>query len=456
MLTDLWEREGPELAFAVGRRRIGKSFVLSRFARAVNGVYYQATKRAEKEQLAGISRVLGAHFEDAGLAAGLEFPSWEAVFDFITAHADRQSLLLMIDEFPYLVEAAPALPSVIQKYWDHDWQGKGIKLVLSGSYVSAMTRLEAADQPLYGRRTAKLVFEPFTYRDAALFTPRYSPRDSLIAYGAFGHLPGNLALQDDEDGPDASIAGMLLDTAGRLADDAQILLDAFLGDSAVYYAILEAVATGNQTWKGITNRVGRTGGSLSRPLKWLEEMGLIDRVTPISVDNPARSKRTQYRVADPYVRFWHRLVSPLVSAGMLGMVEPRRLWTEWIVPRLDDYMGLVFESACRDFVRRSDALPFAPLRVGEWWDATSTQQIDIVALGGRDELLVAECKWGRVTRQDLSTLRERSAEVVKELGMQPKAMHLACFSGSGTVDSDVEAAVRQEEVLYFDASDLYR
>lgn len=65
----------------------------------------------------------------------------------------------VIDEFPYLVDAAPSLPSVIQKYWDHDWPKSGVKLVLGGSYVSAMKRLQAADQPLYGRRTAKLLFD---------------------------------------------------------------------------------------------------------------------------------------------------------------------------------------------------------------------------------------------------------------------------------------------------------
>ncbi len=455
LLCELWERKGPQLAFAVGRRRIGKSFVLSRFAKSVDGVYYQATKRAEKEQLAEISRMLGSHFKDAGLEAGLEFPSWEAVFNFITLRADGRPLLLVLDEFPYLVDSVPALPSVIQKYWDHDWQGTGLKIILSGSYVSAMTRLETADQPLYGRRTGKLLFGPFSYKEAGLFTPKHTVTERLIAYGIFGHLPGNLALQDRKKSLAENVARTMLDTSGRLADDAQMLLDAFLGESAVYYGIIEAVATGDHTWKGITSRVGRTGGSLARPLQWLEEMGLIERVVPITEKNPAKSKRSQYRIADPYVRFWHRVVSPVVSAGMVGMVEPRQLWEEWVRPRIDDYMGETFEAACRDFVRHSETLPFSPWRVGEWWNASSTEQIDIVALGSRDELLVGECKWGAVSRPDLEKLRRRLDAVASELSGRPLTTHLALFSGSGEADADIRKAIRSGDVLFFGADDLY-
>lgn len=453
-LSRIWESNRPELGFAVGRRRVGKSYVLSRFARSVGGVYYQANKRIEKEQLAGIGQVLAQHFGDAGLKAGLEFPSWEATFDFITKRSRGGPLFLVIDEFPYLVEAAPALPSIIQKFWDHKWHDTRIKLVLSGSYVSAMSRLEAADQPLYGRRTTKVLFEPFTYREAGLFIPECAPQDRLIAYGAFGHLPGNLALMNPEKSLASNVASSILNPSGRLADDAQLLLDAFLGESAVYYGILEAVARGDHTWKGITNRVGRSGGSLSRPLQWLEEMGLIDRVTPITESNPAKSRRSQYRVADPYIRFWHQLIAPLASAGMLGMVDSERLWHDRIAPRLDDYMGMVFETACRDFVRYSNALPFSPIRVGEWWDASSSQQVDVVALGSNDELLVGECKWGRVSGQDLIRLRQRTVDVVSELGIQPSSTYLALFSGRGGADSKAEDDLERDDILYFGPSAL--
>ena len=362
-LEAMWQKDRPQLAFVLGRRRIGKSFVLARFARQVGGLYYQATRRTEAEQLGHLSRVIGEHYDDAALRQGVPFPSWEALLAYLTARADRDPLLLVLDELPCLVASAPALPSIIQSVWDHDWADSRIKLVLSGSSVTAMGALEDADQPLYGRRTARLIFGPCAFADAVGFMPGYDAVAQLTAYGVFGHLPGHLALIDPTLSVAENAAAALLDPAGPLVDDAQHMLDAFLGDARVHYPILEAIATGEQTWSGITRRVGMAGGSLLRPLRWLEEMGLIQRVVPITEKNPQRSKRAFYRVTDPYLTLWHRRIAPLLHMGSVGLVEPRRLWDELVSPRLTEHLGPVFEEACREHVRRDST--FRPLRVGE-------------------------------------------------------------------------------------------
>ena len=457
-LQDLWARPRPDLAFVVGRRRVGKSHVLSRFARAVGGVYYQATRRTEAEQLAGLSRVVGEHLGNAALRRSAGFASWEDLFEFVAEHAGDGPFLLVLDEFPYLADAAPALPSVIQKLWDHDWTGSKMKLVLSGSYVTAMERLEAADQPLYGRRTARLSFAPFGVPEAAQFVPSWSPRDQLVAYGLFGHLPGHLALLDPERTLAENAATHLLSASGRLVDDAQHVLDAFTAEAAVHYSILEAIAGGETTWSGITSRVGRSGGSLSRPLAWLEGMGLVERAVPITEKRPDRSKRAIYRVRDPYLAFWHRIVAPLVHAGSVGLAEPSRLWEEAVTPRLDDHMGGVFEAVCRGFVGRQarqdpGALPFRPLRVGAWWDSPSREEVDVVALGGAGEVLVGEAKWGPVTERHLTTLRHRAALIAADLG-ETQEVHLALFTGRGDADAVVRAEAEAGRVLLFTAADL--
>jgi hypothetical protein len=198
--------------------------------------------------------------------------------------------------FPYFADAAPALPSILQESGDHRWTQTRIKLVLSGSYITAMEQLEKIDQPLYGRRTARLVFAPFTVADVAEFVPDYDARSQFQTYGLFGHLPGNLALLNPDASLEENAAHLLLDLASRLVDDAQHMLDAFLTDAGVHYSVLETIATGEQTWSGITNRVNRSGGALLRPIQWLEGMGLVERVIPITEKNPTRSKRVLYRI----------------------------------------------------------------------------------------------------------------------------------------------------------------
>lgn len=452
-LAGLWTKRRPDLVFAVGRRRVGKSFLLTRFAREVNGIYYQATRRMEAEQLANLTRVVGEHFDDAALQRGVSFPDWEALFGYVTERAGGNPFLLVLDEFPYLAAAAPALPSIIQKLWDHDWQSTQLKLVLSGSYITAMNRLEEIDQPLYGRRTGKLRFGAFGFADAARFIPNYAIRDQLLAYGMFGHLPGHLALIDPERTLAENVAETMLTPTGRLADEAQHILDAFAADAHVHYSIVEAIASGEQTWSGITKRVARSGGALLRPLQWLEEMQVVSRVVPITEASPQRSRRAIYRIVDPYMAFWHRTLSRLVNAGTVGLVEPARLWEEAVLPALDDYMGPVFEEICRDFVRRTDRLPFQPLRVGEWWDSTSQNQVDIVAVGGRGHMLVGECKWGRVTEGDLAVLRERANHVASELGGITH-IHTALFSGRGEPDEEVRREAAAGKTLLFSGESL--
>jgi AAA+ ATPase superfamily predicted ATPase len=298
------------------------------------------------------------------------------------------------------------------------------------------------------------VIAPFGLRDVGAFVPDYSPRDRLVTYGALGGLPGHLALIDASKDVAANAASLLLDPSGRLVDEAQHMLDAFLSDAVVHYSIIEAVATGDQTWKGITNRTGRTGGSLHRAIDWLVSMEMLERVVPITETAPEKSKRALYRITDPYVGFWHRFVGPLVAVGSVGLVDPRRLWETMIVPKLDTYMGGVFEQACRHAVRLGVVkLPFAPVRVGEWWDSRSNEQIDLVALDGEGAVFVAECKWGKVTIQDLAVLERRATLLAAELdGI--RRTHIALFSGRDELDDDVIAARDSGRVLCFTARDV--
>lgn len=234
------------------------------------------------------------------------------------------------------------------------------------------------------------------------------------------------------------------------------MLDAFLGDAAVHYSIIDAIATGDHTWKGITGRVGRSGGSVLRPMQWLIDMQIVARTVPITETAPQKSKRTLYRITDPYVGFWHRFVAPLTNVGSIGLVSPQRLWSSAVVPHLDDYMGGVFEAVCRQAVQSGFVpLPFVPVRVGEWWSANSREQIDVVALGSDGDIFVAECKWGEVTDADLRTLERRANLLAAEfLGVH--TIHLALFSGRGRFGSAVKSARSSARVLTFTADDLVR
>lgn len=454
-LERAWVSPGPELLIAAGRRRAGKTFLLTRFLQSRPGFYYQATKSTGREQLRAVSEAVAGQFGGTALGYATGFRDWDAFFGFLIERAAGEPFLLALDEFPYLLESIRGFGTVLQRQWDHALQQTRVKLILSGSYISVMRRLTAADQPLHGRRTGRLHFAPFGYLDAAAFVPAYPSADRLRTYAIFGGLPGQLAPIDPTRPLAENVAAHILNPSGRLADEGEHLFDAFLRDAGVHYTIVRAIAHGEHRWSRITSRIGKDSASVSRPLEWLREMEIVAKVIPVTDAPPGNPKKAVYRLADPYLAFWHRFVAPLRATGAVDVLSPVQLWERHVAPGLDEYMGPAFEGICRAFVARGahPRLPFLPDRVGEWWSDDSQEQLDVVALGPGGEVLLGECKWGAVTRGDLARLTRRRGIILPALRGAPR-VHLALFSPGPVRDRRLAERVAAGEVLHFTAEDL--
>ena len=474
---------GPGLVLVVGRRRAGKSFLLTRLARATGGLYYQATRKTEREQLLDVTRALADRFDDPALRR-VALPDWDAVLDYVAARAEGAPFVLVLDEFPYLADAAPALASVIQAWWDHRAPATRLTLVLSGSHVSAMKRLVGPDQPLYGRRTARVDVAPFDALDAARFAPEWSARDRVRLYAIFGGLPGHLALVDPAQTLGANVARHVLDASGRLYDEAAHAFDAFLSDAAVHYSVVEAIASGAQTWSRITSRVGRETSALKRPLDWLLDMDVVARVAPVTEPARPNPKRLRYRLADPYLAFWHRFVADVKGRGLASLVAPEALWSRRVEPHLDErHVSGVFEDVCRQWVARggSGRLPatpgvplapvadlagvpltgtlssddaFSPVQVGSWWTVDGSDEVDVAALDGAGGLLVGECKWDCADSRDLDTLVRRGALVAAEAGIDAARVVPVLFTAGG-LDARAAARVARGEAVHVPVEALF-
>jgi uncharacterized protein len=454
-LAKVMESDDPELCIVMGRRRAGKTYLLTRFAAAYRGVYYQAPKKTEREQLSTLSQIIGEHFDDPAFKR-VAFENWEHLFGYLIEKAGDEPLLLVLDEFPYLADAGPALTSILQNEWDHRLGGTRLKLVLCGSHITAMRRLTEQDQPLFGRRTALIECLPFGHENAASFAPNFEPRDKLRLYGIFGGLPGHLALVDPRRSLVDNVKRLILEPTARLYDEGAHLFDAFLGENEVHYSIVEAIALGETRWSRISNRVGRSSSSLLNPLNWLMEMGVVQREAPITeYPNPARNKM-RYRIADPYLVFWHRFVADIRARGLVTVRAPEELWAAYIEPRLDQYMGGVFEEACRSFVLRTGHpdLPIRPVQVGRWWTEDGQEEVDVVALGSEGEVLFGEAKWGTVTGRDLEVLQRRGDLILPHL-KGVRSVSYALFSAGGPPDEATLARCEESGARHFSAEDLF-
>ena len=408
MLGAALDSPDPTLAIIYGRRRVGKSTLIREAAQGRSHLFYQATRVTSSLNLEAlkleIARVLGPD----DLLAGIT--DWLAVLHYLARIAgQRGGLITVLDEFPYLADADPALPSVIQKFWDSGAPRAGnFKLVLCGSTIAQMEELLAERNPLYGRKTFVLDLPPLPVRDAVQFVPRHTPEDKLLTYGVFGGMPFYLQLLDKEATLRENVIKLLLTPTGALIDEPVVLLQSELREISRYASILAAIADGCTKHGEIIGRVKEISDSktLGPYLEKLERMRLIRIVR--SMDAGPKDRDRRYFIADPLIAFWHQFVRPNLSSITEGF--GKAVWQHQIAPRLDGFMGGMFEEICREHARKysQEHFPAPAQEIGRVWQAD--YDIDIAGRLLDGSMLYGECKWWEdpVGEDVLEALMERA------------------------------------------------
>lgn len=320
----------PSLLALYGRRRVGKSALLREAVKGLPHVFHQATRVTAALNLealkAEIARALGA---DDVLAS---LDDWLGVLTWLVRRAESvPGLVVVLDEFPCLVDVDPAIPSIIQKFWDSAAAATSrLNLVLCGSSIADMEELLAGRNPLYGRKTLAMHLAPLPLRDATAFFPRQAAEDRLRAYGIFGGIPFYLTLYDPDLSLQHNVVNLLLSDSGPLFDEATVLLQSELRDIQRYASIPAAIADGCTRLGEISGRVGDIGDAtrLAPCMERLHRMRLVRPVASMDAEPTSRDRR--YFISDPLIRFWHRFVRPNMSSVVEGF--GKTVWRLQIAP----------------------------------------------------------------------------------------------------------------------------
>ncbi len=439
-----------QLFVLYGRRRIGKTELLKRFCRDKRHIFFIADLGTETSALAEFTRQVSlfAHQRPDALGA---FSSWTTALEFVADLARDERLVLVLDEFTYLIDANAAVPSVLQRLWDTRLSATRLMLVLCGSYAGMMEQhVLGYRAPLYGRRTGQWQLQPMSFRDAALFLPRLRPADLVRAYAVLGGVPAYLRQFDDGVSLAKNLAHRALTPGAFLYDEPRFLLLQELRQPRRYFSVLEAIAAGRTRQNEIAQGAGIDPPSLAFYLGTLRELGLIERAVPATEKHPHKSRRGIYRIADNYLRFWFRFVYPNRSLLEGGQV---RDVLAFVKEQIDQFTGPAFEAICREHLwrlHREGQLGFTPRAVGGWWERN--QEIDVVAVGA-EVLLVAECKWTtRPVGVNILDDLVRKAMSLPRRG-QWSRIEYALFSRSGFTASLV-ARAREEGVRLVGLADL--
>jgi hypothetical protein len=439
-LEQFWRSERAECIPVTGRRRVGKTYLLEHFAQGKRAVYYRCLLTETAEQLPALGQALA---ELAGDPVLLAQPpaSWPALFVLIEQLARQERLLLVLDEVPYWAARDASLPSVLQNWWDARGRTLDLMLVLCGSAVQMMEGLLSGPAPLAGCLTGRLPVRPLDFRSAANLLGFPDPIATLSAYGILGGVPLYLTFFRPDRSLRDNILTAIVSPASRLYVEPQAVFATHhqVYDARSALAVLRAIAHGRHRWSDIAEAAGLSSASLTRVMEPLiGDLGLIERLLPVTETRPSRTYYTQYHLTDNFFRFWFRFIEP--NQGHIEFGDIERV-ADLILSRLSDYMGLPFEAMCRDWVRMASAagaLSSRVGRVGTWW--SPNHQLDVVGLDedGRASIL-GEAKW-HIQPFDYQEL-ERYLGHVRALGnlTRPDVRHLL-FARAGFADDVVRWA----------------
>jgi AAA+ ATPase superfamily predicted ATPase len=386
----------PQLVVMRGRRRIGKSYLLDRAFDGRRLVFFQADEQDETGQLELLAR------EGARLVAGgpdLEFPDWDRALEFFEHRAEEGPLVLILDEFQYLMRSQPSLDSIIARHWDA-WQrdNKPITLALSGSALSLMDEILGHGKPLYGRADYRPHIQPLDYRWAAAFAREgLSAEEKLRRYATLGGTP-QYQVWAGKGSLSQVIRERILTKGESLYEEPLHLLrgEQQIRDPGTYFAILAAIARGNTRVGEIANVSHASLGNLPKMLGRLAELDYIELREPTAT-KPA-DNRAIYVLRDPFFRFWFRYVFPNRSRLERGRIEDVFAEID-----LDNFMGRAFEDCCREWIGRYAPTSRVPDcdRIGSWWSRKHDVEIDVVGVKDHKYKLLGSCKWDRKADSDV-------------------------------------------------------
>ena len=197
-LRELLERPGPSLSLVTGRRRVGKTYLLTNTWPEAQTFYFVAAEGSSPINRRELVQSIARHF-DLELDPA-DYPTWRTVFRLLYELRTPEPLVIILDEFQYLMGTREGVPSQLNAIHDVHRDDRPFVLVLCGSAVRTMEQLNAGDAPLYGRFARTIRVEPFDYFDAAALVPASTNRERAVAYGIIGGTPSYLrALRADRD-----------------------------------------------------------------------------------------------------------------------------------------------------------------------------------------------------------------------------------------------------------------
>lgn len=432
LLDELWGSKKATLLILSGRRRVGKTRLLTHWLNQHpdHGLYWVAEPASALTQLRSFSQALMAFVDpESPLPTDFTFASWELALSQLALHAQNRRIAVFIDEVTYLIDVNPEFVGILQKVWDHRLSNSNLMLALSGSQMAMMqSHLLDYEAPLYGRATAQMQLPPLPFGATSQYFPEYSAADRVRIYAMWGGVPAYWERLNPEKTIVENLRHNVLPAHAWMVDESRILLQDFITDLHNYVGILRAAADGNQALSQIAKRTGLNSSKASFYLSVLRDTGFVKRQVPVS-QRGTDSRRGRYVVTDPYLRFFYRFMSAYQSKLALGQMQQMVQLIQEEMPTFIE--ANTWRELCREWTllaSANDALPLPIDDVGGEW--ARSYVIDVVGISDKHRALVlGDCFWRQrpMGVKAIQELVKKAAHIAEEAW----SVYFVLFSAAG-------------------------
>jgi len=432
-LDNAFESDRAEFYVVYGRRRIGKTELISQFIKDKPHFYFMAKEQNLELEFDRFKQKFSKRF-DIYLDSG----NWEGLFSEISEKIGER-IVIAIDEFSYWIAKDKSIVSEFQYLWDNIFKDKDIFLILSGSYVSMMeASVLGYKSPLYGRRTGQLLVEPLKINHLKEFFPDYSLKDLIRVYGCLDTVPYYLIQFNPKHDFWKNIRNVFLKKTNPLYQDAEILLRYELREPNVYFNIMRAILEGSTKLGEIANNARVDITNMPKYLNRLVKLRMVQKLWPIT---QPKEKRCLYELTDNYFRFWLTYVFPYQEE----IEDSPDQHLDFIKKSFPEYLGRIYERFCIKSIRK--IYPGNYNKIGRWW--YKDMEIDIVATNDKTKkILFCECKWqdGVNAKKVLSELEEKAENV--KWRIRDRKENYAVFARS------FKRKIEEDNLILCDLNDL--
>ena len=434
-----------EFVVVYGRRRIGKTTLISKACEGFTTIFHLATKTTEKKTL---SDLVVSMYEGLGEGEGLSFRDLDAFLDYVGKKSSDRAIVLVIDELPFLAKSIPDAMGSLQRFIDLKASKTKLKLVLSGSSVSFMEHQVLGDKsPLYGRRTAQIRLLPFDLQETRRLY-RGSLEETALVQMISGGVPLYISYFSLEESLEKNIQRLFYNSNGLLYNEPLNILNMEVNEPQTFFTVLELLAHGANKQVELADKSGMSSPNMSYYLSTLQEIGLVDKKLPFGEKN---RNRTIWYIKDGLFLFYFKHVHQFRTMIERGLTDGV---LAWLGKTLRTSFGKQFEEICKTHVLRNADHPI--IKIGSWWGSDPIsrreEEIDVVAQTIEGTMIFGECKF---TNDPMASNEYDDLVRISKNVKGGKNMQYWFFSASGFTNALCEKAQGDQAVRLVYLKDLF-